>query len=179
MRAARLALLCCLLGGSAIAETPTTAPPTPVAGLTVTPATKAPKVAATFPTAGQAITAGILVVTVTFDERMGGGYDYAPGAGGEMPDCLKTPRLLADGKTFALLCNTLPGKSYSVTLNSGGSGGFANTSEARAEPVTLTFSTTTGGEPVRSLEEAMKAASLTGVDMPVQDAPGLLGKAGG
>ena len=32
------------------------------------------------------------------------GFDIAPAPGAEAPDCLKTPRLLDDGRTYVLLC---------------------------------------------------------------------------
>ena len=53
------------------------------------------------PAVGAAVTPGVLILKLTFDQRMtAGGFDVAPAAGAEAPDCLKTPRLLDDGKTF-------------------------------------------------------------------------------
>jgi hypothetical protein len=105
---------------------------------------------------------------------MAAGFDLTPPTTGEMPECLKTPRLLDGGKTFILLCRTLPGKSYAVAINAKAAGGFANLAGARAWPASLTF-TTTADDPVRDLEGALKAANLDAHDMPVQETPGLPG----
>ena len=109
-------------------------------------------------------------------------FSYGPGAGGEAPECLKTPRLLNDAKTFVLLCRTLPGKTYGVSLNKdlgnrdpgagAVGGGFANLAENRAEPSELSF-TTQAGAPVTKLRDAIKAAGLGDLDMPVEEAPRL------
>jgi hypothetical protein len=183
MRVAALACFACLIGGAAIA-----APPAPPAGgaphevspVTVFPRTEPPKVTATFPAAGQAIAPGVLVLSVTFDQQMlQTGFDFGPSstAAGEMPKCLKTPRLLNEGKTFVLLCTTHPGKTYALSFNTRPVGGFANVAEQRAQSASLTF-TTTAGEPVRNLEDAMKAASLRNIDMPVQETPQVPDKGG-
>ena len=98
------------------------------------------------------------------------GFDLGPASGGEAPPCLKTPRLLNDNKTFVLLCTTDPHKSYAIAINARPQGGFENVAEHRAEPATLAFSTTDGDGP-RDIHEAMKVASLTDLDMPIQDSP--------
>lgn len=176
-----LALAAGLVATPALARMAPPAPPTEVSPLIVWPHTEPPAITATFPAAGQAIAPGVLVLSVTFDQPMlKTGFDYASAPGGEMPDCLKTPLLLASGKTFVLLCRTLPGKTYALTFNvqageagaAPAPGGFANMAEKRAKPASLTF-TTTADEPVRSMDAALKAASLTAADMPVQETPGL------
>jgi 3-hydroxyisobutyrate dehydrogenase-like beta-hydroxyacid dehydrogenase len=83
---------------------------------------------------------------------------------------VKRPRLLNDDKTFVLLCTARAGRTYTVSLNSAATGGFANLGEHRADPVVLTFSTTRD-EPIRNLAEAMKVAKLTGLDVPVAESP--------
>ncbi|WP_293907017.1 hypothetical protein [Phenylobacterium sp.] len=167
MFVAALALLAA--GGAAL--TPPR-PPTEVAPLTVYPPTLPPKVVASYPADGAAVAPGVLVLKLTFDQRMAGtGFDLAPVADAEAPHCLKTPRLLNDGKTFVVLCTLLPGKSYALALNAGPAGGFTNETERRAAPASLRFTTTTG-EPVRSLDAAMKLESLTGLEVPVQEGPG-------
>jgi hypothetical protein len=88
-----------------------------------------------------------------------------------MPHCLKTPRLLDDEKSFVLLCAAAPGKTYAVALNAKPVGGFVNLGDKRAQPAVVTF-TTTAGEPVRSLPDALKAAGLRAIDAPIQVAPG-------
>jgi len=161
-----------LAAGSALAApAPSTPPVKEVSPVTVFPKTDAPKVVRTYPAAGQAMSAGVLVVSVTFDQSMlKTGFDFGPAADGETPRCLKTPRLLDDNKTFVLLCTTEPHKSYALTFNAKPEGGFENVAEHRAERSTLAFSTTDGDGP-RDIHEAMKAANLREIDMPIQDAP--------
>lgn len=178
-----LALSLGLAAGPGLAQTAQTAKPpreepTPVSPITVMPPTQKPKVVATWPAAGQAVAPGVLVLKVVFDQQMTPrDFDYGPGAGGETPECLKTPRLLNDDKTFVLLCRTLPGKTYAVSLNknpaAGAAGAFSNLAENRAEPTELTFTTLTTGDPVGKLRDAIKAAGLGDLDVPVEEAPRL------
>ncbi|WP_372783655.1 hypothetical protein [Phenylobacterium sp.] len=175
MRLAVLVLMTGLFGGAALAAPPSPAlppqPPKEVSGLTVYGRTDPPKVTASYPKAGQAMPAGVLILTVTFDQKMlANAFDIGPGEGGEMPNCLKTPRLLDDGKTFVLLCTTDPHKAYALALNAKPQGGFANIAEHRAEPTTLAFTTTDGDGP-RSIPEALKAENLRPIDMPIQTDP--------
>ena len=180
MRATVLALtlpLCLAAAGLGLAQTPPPPreEPNAVSPVTVMPRTEKPKVTATWPAAGQEIAPGVLVLKVTFDQQMTPrDFSYGPGAGGETPECLKTPRLLNDNKTFVLLCRTLPGKTYAVSLNKAGTGtsGFANLAENRAEPSELSFSTSTA-DPVSNLKSAIAAAGLGAIDVPVEEAPRL------
>lgn len=178
-----LTLAAGLLSGSARAAPPSTPPSTPpvttpvtpspnvVAPITVYPRTDAPKIVKSYPAAGQAMPAGVLVMSVTFDQPMlKTGFDVSPASGGEAPPCLKTPRLLDDNRTFVLLCTTAPHKAYVMGFNAHPQGGFENVAEHRAEPATLAFSTTDGNGP-NTLREAMKAAGLRDIDMPIQDSP--------
>lgn len=149
---------------------PAAAAPT-VSSVTVFPATDAPKVTKSYPAASQALSAGVLVLSVTFDQPMlPGGFDFGPAAGGEQPHCLKTPRLLDDKRTFVVLCTTEPAKAYALTFNAKPQGGFQNVAEHRAEPSTLSFKTTDGEGP-RDVHEALKAAGLREVDMPILESP--------
>jgi hypothetical protein len=172
------ALVVCLwsfgLPAAAAPPPPLKLPPTDVSGITISPVTAAPKVVATFPAAGQALAGGVLILTITFDQKMTpDGFDVTSAAGGEAPPCLKRPRLLDDGKTFALLCTTDGGKTYALAFNAGSQGGFANIGDRRAEPATLSFTTTAASGGPRSIAEAMKQASLTTFDVPIQETPGL------
>jgi hypothetical protein len=169
--------------GTVAAPAPRAAPGNTVSPLTVFPATEAPKLAKSYPAAGQSLAAGVLVMTVTFDQPMlATGFDFGPAGGGEQPHCLKTPRLLTDKKTFVLLCTTEPSKSYALTFNARPQGaekggGFQNTAEHRASPTTLAFSTTNGDGP-GTVKDAMKAAGLqAATDMPIQDSPDRKGDA--
>ncbi|MBO9707818.1 MAG: hypothetical protein J7521_06375 [Caulobacter sp.] len=178
-----VALLGLAFGSIAPAQTPSQASPpagkpeapTPVSPVTVMPATAKPKVISTWPAAGATIAPGVLVLKVVFDQQMlPRDFAYSPGGAGETPECLKTPRLLNDNKTFVLLCRVLPGKSYSIAFNKVVSqtegGGFANVASNRAEPGDLAFSTSSA-DPVTNLRDAISAAGLTSIDAPVEEAP--------
>jgi hypothetical protein len=173
MRAALLtACLLTVLAGPAAAQ-PKPAPHE-VSPVTIYPARGHPKVAATFPAAGQAIAGGVLILTVSFDQEMSPtGFDLKAAPGGEAPPCLKIPRLLDDGKTFAWLCTTRPGKSYQLQFNAGAQGGFTNMAEERAEPSTLAFTTTTAPDGPSNIQDAVKVAGLKAFEIPVQETPGL------
>lgn len=128
-----------------------------------------PKVTGTYPAQDQAVTPGVLVLKVTFDQKMLlSGFDFGAGPTGEALECVRTPRLLNDGKTFVLLCRTWPHKTYGVTFNASGQAGFANEGDVKATSATLSF-TTTAVEPIRTVEAAVKAAGLTEIDGPVQE----------
>ncbi|MEJ2814805.1 hypothetical protein [Caulobacter sp. CCG-8] len=180
MRALPLVLLLSLAAGPVLAQAgkPPTKPPaetpTPVSPVTVMPPTEKPKLVATWPENGQTVAPGVLVLKMVFDQQMTPrdfAYDLGS-AGGDKLDCLRTPRLLNDAKTFVLLCTALPGKTYAVALNPAAPGGpaFSNLAENRAAPSSLSFTTGTG-DPVTNLRDAMKAAGLGGLDMPVDEAP--------
>lgn len=165
-----------LLAAAAAAPVTPARPPTDVAPVTVYPPTVPPRVVASYPAEGAAVAPGVLVLKLTFDQKMlQTGFDLRPVEGAEPPPCLKTPRLLDDGRTFVLLCTLRAGRSYALALNAGPptegpNNGFANYAERRAAPASLTF-TTTRAEPIRSLDEAMKAQGLTALEVPVQENP--------
>lgn len=167
------------LAGAARAAPPAVAPgppppPATVSPLTVVPRTEAPKLVKSYPAAGQTIAPGILVISLTFDQSMlKNGFNLVPAAGADRLDCLKTPRLLDDNKTFVLLCTAEPGKTYKLALNAAAEGGFQNQSEHRAEPATLSFSTNTDVNGPGDIRAAMKASGLRPIDMPIQDTPDL------
>lgn len=152
---------------------PPPSPPHTVAEVTVSPLTPPPRLVASYPAQGETAPPGVLILKLTFDQRMTAtGFDIAAATGGEAPDCVKTPRLLNDGRTFVLLCTALPGRSYELAFNAraDAEGGFQNLSERRAERVTLSFKTTVG-EPIRNLDEAMRRQNLTRLDVPIQESP--------
>ncbi|MFI4966321.1 MAG: hypothetical protein ACHP9T_13255 [Caulobacterales bacterium] len=174
MRLIPLAMIAGFWTGAALAA-PATPPPAPnvVSPVTVFGKTEAPKIVRSYPAAGQAMSAGVLVLSVTFDQPMlKTGFDFGPAPGGEPPHCLKTPRLLNDNKTFVLLCTTEPHKAYALSFNARPQGGFENVAEHRAEPAILAFSTTDGDGP-NDIHAAMKAANLRDIDMPIEDTPDL------
>jgi hypothetical protein len=181
MRALPLILLACVGAGPAPAQgaqAPLGEPPTEVSPVTVMPKTDPPQVKSTFPSAGAAIAPGLFVLKVTFDQKMlEKGFAFAGVPAIDTPDCLETPRLLDDQKTFVLLCRAGAGKTYALSLNDAAAGGFANIAGQRARPASLSFRTTTD-EPVRTLKDAMKAADLRDTDVPIQDTPGMSRGAG-
>lgn len=141
------------------------------------PPTNPPKVASSYPAEGQAIPPGVLVLTVAFDQKMdpkGWSYAAAPD-GAALPDCVRTPRLLKDDKTFVLLCRVTSGKTYKVALNAEGPGGparnrFANQGDNPAQTHILSFEVVKG-EPVTTVPRAMAAAGLKLDDTPIEDDP--------
>jgi hypothetical protein len=146
-------------------------PPHAVAGVTVFPRTDPPKIVSSFPAAGQVIAPGALVLRITFDQKMDEhGFAFAAAPGGRMPDCLKTPRLLNDEKTFVLLCTTQPASAYSLSFNASPQGVFENIAGTRAAPAQLAFSTDNEDGP-RDLDDALKAAKLTDADVPIATQP--------
>ncbi|HEX3700909.1 MAG TPA: hypothetical protein VHV27_09580 [Phenylobacterium sp.] len=146
---------------------PAPQPPTTVSPLTVYPKTDPPRIVSSFPAAGAVVAPGVLVLKITFDQKMlETGFDVRAAAGGQMPDCLKTPRLLNDDKTFVLLCTTAPDAAYSLSFNAAPQGGFENVGETRAAPATLAFTTNKSDGPT-NLADAMKVAKLTDVDGPI------------
>jgi hypothetical protein len=154
-----------------LAPAPPPQPPHEVAGVIVMPVTKPPKLVASYPAEGQAVTPGVLILKLTFDQRMTAtGFDVGAAPGAQAPDCVKTPRLLNDEKTFVLLCTAQSAQSYTLAFNAQPEGGFQNLAEKRAAPVMLSF-TTTNAEPIRSLSQAMRAQKLSDLEVPVQDSP--------
>lgn len=165
-----------LLTGASARAAPTapagaSIPPTTVAPVTAYGRSDPPKIVSSFPAQGQAIAPGALVLHITFDQPMDEeGFSFAAAPGGQMPDCLKTPRLLNDSKTFVLLCTTAPKTAYALAFNAAPQGGFANIGGTRAEPAKLAFSTDDEDGP-RGLDEALKIAKLTRADVPIATQP--------
>ena len=141
---------------------------TPLEGVTVAVSKNPPMVTGTFPASGAAIAPGVLVLKVTFDQHMDpDAWRYAKG-GADYPDCLAKPRLLADGKTFVLLCTTRAEKTYAVRFNEADQEvGFTGVGHRAALPFELTFSTVKG-RPVSSLPDALTVAGLKEDEGPVE-----------
>jgi len=145
-------------------------PPKTVSPLTVVPlGGDPPKLASSFPAQGQTIDGGVLVLKLTFDQKMSpDGFDIAPAPGSDAPACVKTPRLLNDEKTFVLLCTVAPNARYAIALNATpATAGFANLGDTRAAPVTLEFATSKTVGPT-DVAAAMKLEKLGELDEPIQ-----------
>lgn len=154
---------------SAAQAQPEAEPKATVSGVTVTANRVIPRVDSTFPAKGAKVAPGLLVLRVTFTERMReDGWSYVPSPKGVYPDCAQTPRLLDDRKTFVLICRTLPSKTYAVWFNQPPLVDFSSAGGRSAIPFELTF-TTADDEPVRTLADAMKAdKALSSVANPVE-----------
>jgi hypothetical protein len=130
----------------------------------VVPGGPQPKVSATFPAEGSTVSAGELAIKVTFDQAMiATRWSFAPVDGAAVPDCLSKPRLLADDKTFVLLCQVKAGAAYAVAL--GRPPGFGAVGGRDMAPMVLKFST--GEEIVDNLHDALDEAGLTDADEPI------------
>ncbi len=128
-----------------------------VSSVTVTATLTTPHVQSTFPAAGAKVAPGLLVLRVTYDTRMRpDGWSYAHENGAEYPDCAQSPRLLDDGRSFVLICRTLPAKTYAIWFNRPPLQDFASRSKRPAVAFELKFATT-DDDPVRTLPDAMKA----------------------
>jgi hypothetical protein len=167
-------VLCAALCGTAARAQVQTAPgegANAVSPVLILPPTPPPKLVSTYPAQDQSVTPGVLILKAAFDQQMSpAAWNYAPAPGAEPMDCVKTPRLLADQKTFVLLCRVLAGRTYGVTFNAQRPGGFANLGENPAQTASLTFKVDNGA-PVTTLRRAMELAGLQADQTPVQEAP--------
>ena len=153
-----LAALALALASSAAAQ-----PPNPVRSLTVV-AGPGPTVQATYPAPGGAPPAGVLILKIVFSQPMApDAWAYGRSPEGNFPSCLADPRLLADQRTFVLLCTVAPDHAYAIEINAAPR--FVGADGRRAQPYTLRFSTT--GEVTRGLHDALTQAGLTDVDDPI------------
>lgn len=163
------ALLLAALAGPALAQTASA--PTRLSGVTVSaPAPTLPMVVSTYPADGKAVAGGVLILKVTFDQRMDpNGWDYGKGTD-PFPQCLDRPRLLPDEKTFVLLCTVGVNGRFSVALNppDSGAAAFQNLAGQKATPATLNF-TTGDGVAVVDIADAMKQAGLKADEGPIMD----------
>lgn len=145
--------------------------PNAVSPVLIMPPTLPPKLVSTYPAEGETVVPGVLILKVSFDQQMSpSAWNYAPAPGAEPMDCVKTPRLLGDQRTFVLLCRVLANKTYGVTLNAQRPGGFANLGDNPAQTAALTFKVDSD-TPITTVRRAMEAAKLQPDQMPVQDAP--------
>lgn len=153
-----------LLATLALAQSP----PTTVEGVTVTAPRAQAQVTATYPAQGAAIAFGVLVLSVTFDQPMDpAGADRALG-GPDAPRCLPTWRLLADAKTYVVLCSTDPGKSYKLRFGADPARALQSAQHRPAAPYELAF-TTADDRTDASLADALRSAGRKPEEGPVMD----------
>ena len=145
--------------------------PNTVSPVLILPPTLPPNLVSTYPAQDETVPPGVLILKAAFDQQMSPSvWNYAPAPGAEPMDCVKTPRLLGDQRTFVLLCRVLANRTYGVTFNATRDGGFANLGDNPARTAVLTFKVTSD-DPVTTVRRAMEAAKLASDQMPVQDAP--------
>jgi hypothetical protein len=138
--------------GEAAAE-----PSNTVSGVTVTISREIPKVVSVYPAQGASVAPGIVIIRISYDTRMQGqSWSYVTSRDGEYPECAAAPRLLDDHKSFALICRTLPSKTYALWFNHGEYQNFTSYSHRPAAAYELKFKTS-DADPIRTLEEAIKA----------------------
>jgi hypothetical protein len=142
-------------------------PSTPLSGVGVSPPktclqardppdldAPAPKLVSTYPTEGQVIRPGLMILRLTFDLPMGCWPSGTRGARLESrPDpCIllraKHWVLLKDRLDWTLLCHLTPKTRYSFRLT-----GFKGLSGREVEPFTVGFETS-GEPPIATIEEA-------------------------
>jgi hypothetical protein len=153
-----------LIVAGALAASAAGAQPTPeVKGLTVVPG-PGPTVKSTYPAAGASVPGGAVVLKLVFDQPMApDAWAYGRAPDGDTPDCLSKPRLLADHRTFVLLCSLAANHSYAVAINPVPR--FASAQGRSAQPYELKFSTT--AEMTRALHDALAQAGLDDTDDPI------------
>ena len=127
----------------------------------------APHLVSSFPSEDAKVSAGVLILKLTFDQAMSSlasrlGTPDTPQTGAE-PPCLAEPRLLADGKTYVILCSTKPEHAYAIDLV--GKPGLVSASGRPAQPATLRFATT--DTIVDNISDALDEAGLTTAEDPV------------
>lgn len=163
MIALALSALVSLADAPAATPPPAPAPPTHVSGVDVI-AGPSPRVTASYPADGASIPSGVLVLKVVFDQTMAASdWSYAKVDGAAFPDCLAHPRLLADQKSFVLLCTVDPGATYAVQINP--TPVFQSAAGRTASPFVLHFTTTQ--DSTRFLHDALTQADLTDDDDPI------------
>jgi len=143
------------------------APPTHLSGVVISGGPP-PKVYLSYPAEGATIPSGVLVLKVIFDQAMtADGWSYAKAADGDFPSCLGRPRMLADQRSFVLLCTIEPHRSYALQINAVND--FKNADGRSAAPLLLHFST---GDPgVFYMQDALANAGVASTDAPIMRWP--------
>jgi hypothetical protein len=144
-------------------------PPVATVSPLVVPGGAAPKLVASFPKTGATVSAGLVVVSLKFDEDMAEtGSALAPALAPTpddlAPPCLSKPRRLADARTYVFLCGAAPGKTYVLNLPAGTSG-LVGASGRTVAPALITFSTSAAI--IDNLADALEEAGLTVDDDPI------------
>jgi hypothetical protein len=104
--------------------------------------TPAPTIVSTFPTEGQVVRPGLLVIRITFDRPMtcGGFLQGLAGLPNPCPPQTQTFIQSFDHKTIRTLCLTHPGQAYGVVVGDP-TEAFVSLDWQQALPLTLRFAT--------------------------------------
>ena len=123
-----------------------------------------PKMVASYPADGGEAPGGVLVIKIVFDQPMTPeGWSFSRAEGAAFPNCLERPRLLADQRTFVLLCTVAGHTRYAIDINAPAE--FASVGGRSAKAARLSFSTGDNG-PV-NVHDALVKAGLTDADEPI------------
>lgn len=123
-----------------------------------------PAVQSSYPAPGAKVPAGVMILKIVFDKPMTpDAWAYGPLAGADYPDCLAHPRLLADQRTFVLLCTVPTSHAFALQINAVSR--FATDYGRPAAPYTLKFSTS--DDVTEYLDDALMQAGLTHADDPI------------
>ncbi len=102
----------------------------------------APQVVSTFPARGQAVPAGPVTLSVTYDRAMRpGSYSFVQVDPRAYPNCAPAPMLSADRRTYSLACRVEAGRAYELWFNRGRFMNFVGESGVPAVPYRLRFRT--------------------------------------
>jgi hypothetical protein len=124
----------------------------------------APSVQSAYPAEGASVPAGVVILKIVFDRAMDpDAWAFGPVAAAAYPDCLAKPRLLADQRTFVLMCMVPVNRTFALQVNA--TPRFASDYGRLATPFTVRFSTT--GEVSEDLHQALLRAGLRDEDDPI------------
>jgi hypothetical protein len=125
-----------------------------------------PRVVSTYPANGDAVRPGVLVLRVTFDQRMtcAGAFGDVPGLKHPCPGSRQETVLSFDRKTVRMICRVAPFASYGVRIGRPPDRLFRSLAAQPASPYVLTFRAIAApavGSVSESLEEDAAAALRT------------------
>jgi len=167
-RAASLTFVLSLFAAPSIAgpQVPPPAPPQEV----IVHAAKVIHIVSTYPSDASSVPGGSLMMKIVFDQPMeADSWSYTASDKGLFPSCLARPRLLADQKTFVLLCSVATNATYALQINADA----RFQSEAGRPAPSYVFSFKTTDPPTLGLHDALASAGLSDADDPIMgEAPG-------